>query len=69
VRTGGDNHQDTVSSDRIEGLTAAMELLALLAFFLLLTLASALGWTADSRDGADWKPSNDGRRRPRLRVL
>ncbi len=46
-----------------------MELLILLAFFLLLALASALGWTADSRDSADWKPSNDGRRRPKLRVL
>jgi hypothetical protein len=48
---------------------AAMELLVLLAFFLLLALASALGWTADSRDSADWKSSNEGQRRRRLRVL
>jgi hypothetical protein len=43
-----------------------MELLVLLAFFALLALASALGWTKDSRDSADWTPSDDGRRRPRL---
>jgi hypothetical protein len=56
-------------SDWIEGLTTAMELFVLLAFFLLLTLASVLGWTADSRDSADWTPSNEGRRRRRLRVI
>lgn len=41
-----------------------MELLILLVIFSLLALASALGLTADSRDSADWKPSNDGRRAP-----
>lgn len=34
-------------------------------FFALLALASALGWTRDSRDGSDWKPSDGGRRMPR----
>jgi hypothetical protein len=41
---------------------AAMELLLFFAFILLLALASALGLTVDSRDSADWKPTNDGRR-------
>lgn len=41
---------------------AAMELLLLLAFVLLLALASAFGLTTDSRDSADWKPTSDGRR-------
>ncbi|HEX2773951.1 MAG TPA: hypothetical protein VHN18_16190 [Micromonosporaceae bacterium] len=39
-----------------------MELLLLLAFVLLLALASAFGLTTDSRDSADWKPTSDGRR-------
>ncbi|MEN3611262.1 MULTISPECIES: hypothetical protein [unclassified Plantactinospora] len=29
-------------------------------FFLVLLLASMLGLTADSRDSADWRPSNGG---------
>jgi hypothetical protein len=29
-------------------------------FFLLLAVAAAAGLTADSRDYADWKPSNEG---------
>jgi hypothetical protein len=29
-------------------------------FFLLLAVAAALGRTVDSRDSADWKPTNDG---------
>ncbi|MDW5325550.1 hypothetical protein [Plantactinospora sp. KLBMP9567] len=29
-------------------------------FFLVLLLASMLGLTADSRDSADWRPSNAG---------
>jgi hypothetical protein len=41
---------------------AAMELLLLFAFLLVLGLASALGLTTDSRDSADWKPTVDGRR-------
>jgi hypothetical protein len=43
-----------------------MELL-LLAFFVLLALVSALGWTADSRDGADWMPTVGGQRVTRSR--
>ncbi|WP_255416216.1 MULTISPECIES: hypothetical protein [unclassified Plantactinospora] len=36
-----------------------MELLVSL-FFLVLFLASLLGLTADSRDSADWRPSEGG---------
>jgi hypothetical protein len=36
--------------------------LVLLVIFVLLAVASAAGLTADSRDGADWAPSADGRR-------
>jgi hypothetical protein len=39
-----------------------MELLVLLTFLLLLGLAGKLGLTSDSRDSADWKPTEDGRR-------
>ncbi|WP_412738987.1 hypothetical protein [Krasilnikovia sp. MM14-A1259] len=39
--------------------------LAVLVFFLFLTIAAALGLTADSRDGADWQPTVDGFRAPR----
>ena len=38
-----------------------MELL-LLAFFVVLAVVSALGWTTDSRDGADWAPTLSGQR-------
>jgi hypothetical protein len=38
--------------------------LALLAFFVLLLVASFLGWTADSRDSADWRSTGGGPRRP-----
>jgi hypothetical protein len=31
--------------------------LVVLGFLLLLVLASVAGWTADTRDSADWKPS------------
>jgi hypothetical protein len=34
--------------------------IAMAIFFVLLTLASIAGLTADSRDSADWKPTNDG---------
>jgi type II secretory pathway pseudopilin PulG len=43
-----------------------MELLVVIAIIVLLGLASALGWTTDSRDSADWTPSEDGRRARRL---
>lgn len=33
-----------------------------MVFVLLLALASALGWVADSRDGADWTPTESGHR-------
>jgi hypothetical protein len=36
-----------------------------LAFFVLLALASMLGLTADSRDSADWSPTDAGFRNPR----
>lgn len=36
-------------------------------FLLLLVLASIAGLTADSRDSADWKPTNDGFRATRPR--
>ncbi|SCL64963.1 hypothetical protein [Micromonospora yangpuensis] len=39
-----------------------MEILFVLFLFLTLASASALGWTVDSRDSADWHPSDDGRR-------
>lgn len=32
------------------------------AFLVLLTVLSALGLTADSREAGDWSPSEDGRR-------
>jgi hypothetical protein len=37
----------------------AMEIVVLL-FFVLLAAAAAAGLTVDSRDSADWKPTNDG---------
>ncbi|MEU4382235.1 hypothetical protein [Micromonospora echinofusca] len=43
-------------------MSAPMEILLFLFFLVLLALASAVGLTADSRDSADWKPSDDGRR-------
>ncbi len=39
--------------------------LFVLSIFVLLALAAALGWVADSRDGADWAPSADGLRTTR----
>ncbi|WDZ85716.1 hypothetical protein [Micromonospora cathayae] len=39
-----------------------METILFLLFFLLLAVASMLGLTVDSRDSADWKPTDDGRR-------
>jgi hypothetical protein len=34
--------------------------IAMAVFFLLLFVASIAGLTADSRDSADWKPTNEG---------
>jgi hypothetical protein len=36
--------------------------IVLLVFFVLIVLASMFGLTADSRDSADWKPTENGRR-------
>ena len=41
-----------------------MELIVFVAFLALLTIFSALGWVADSRDGADWAPTSNGMRAP-----
>jgi hypothetical protein len=46
-----------------------MELLVLLLFFVVLAIAALFGWTSDSRDSADWRPSDSGRRRSRPRLL
>ena len=42
-----------------------MELAVFAAFFVLLAVFAAAGLTADSRDSADWKPTDDGVRAPR----
>ncbi|MFG2063415.1 hypothetical protein ACGFIK_18585 [Micromonospora sp. NPDC048871] len=39
-----------------------MEFLFVLFLLLVLAVASAAGLTADSRDCADWKPTDGGRR-------
>ena len=39
--------------------------LAVLIFFVLIAIATAVGLTVDSRDSADWKPTTDGVRAPR----
>ena len=39
--------------------------LTILLFLLFIAVASAAGLTTDSRDGADWQPTMDGRRAPR----
>jgi hypothetical protein len=60
VRTGGSKQRHFT-----ERCTAVMELF-LLALIILLAIAGALRWTADSRDFADWQPSDGGfRRSPR----
>jgi len=33
---------------------------------VVLAVAGALGWTADSRERGDWLPSDEGRRHPRF---
>ncbi|WP_275407448.1 hypothetical protein [Paractinoplanes ferrugineus] len=38
--------------------------LGLVVFFLLITLASMTGRVCDSRDSADWKPTDGGFRAP-----
>jgi hypothetical protein len=39
--------------------------LFVIAFIGVVVLLAALGWVADSRDGADWTPTDSGFRRPR----
>jgi hypothetical protein len=39
--------------------------LAFLLFLVLIAAASFAGFTVDSRDGADWKPTVDGVRASR----
>ncbi|MER5701071.1 hypothetical protein ABT023_03810 [Micromonospora sp. NPDC002296] len=39
-----------------------MAFLSFLLFLLLLVAASASGLGADTRDSADWKPTDEGRR-------
>ncbi len=56
VRTGGENPPNQVKA------SAAMTVLLFLLFLLLLVGSSALGLTADTRDSADWKPTDGGRR-------
>jgi hypothetical protein len=46
-----------------------MELIIFAAFFGLLTLLSAIGWVADSRDGVDWTPTVNGVRAPARRPM
>jgi hypothetical protein len=56
MRIGGENppHHPKVS--------AAMGFLLFLLLVLLLVAVPATGLVADSRDSADWKPTDDGRR-------
>lgn len=56
VRTGGEKGLNHAK------VSAAMTVLLFLLFLLLLVGASAFGLTADTRDSADWKPSDDGQR-------
>lgn len=56
VRTGGETDSNRVKA------SAAMEFLFFLLFLVLLAVASAAGLTADTRDSADWKPTDGGRR-------
>jgi hypothetical protein len=34
--------------------------IAFAVFFALLLIAAIAGWTVDTRDSADWKPTNEG---------
>lgn len=42
-----------------------MEILFVFLLLVVLAVATAAGWTVDSRDGADWAASDDGLRQPR----
>lgn len=56
VRTGGE------TATNLAKVSTAMEFLLFLLFFVLLAATSAAGLTADTRDSADWKPTEAGRR-------
>ena len=56
MRTGGETDINHAKA------SAAMTGLLLLLFLLFLLAARATGLTTDSRDSADWKPTDDGRR-------
>ncbi|WP_165945718.1 hypothetical protein [Micromonospora sp. KC606] len=56
VRTGGEFISNNTK------VSAAMEFLLLMLFLVGLGAASAAGLTADSRDSADWKSTDQGRR-------
>ncbi|SCL62294.1 hypothetical protein GA0070606_3596 [Micromonospora citrea] len=56
VRTGGETDSNHAKA------SAAMEFLFVLLLVLVLAVASAAGLTADSRDSADWKATDDGHR-------
>ncbi|MGW3604426.1 hypothetical protein [Micromonospora sp. NPDC005161] len=56
MRTGGETDSNHAKA------SAAMEFVLFLLFLVLLAAASAAGFTVDSHDSADWKPSDDGRR-------
>jgi hypothetical protein len=56
--TGGDwSHREQNTSSGV-----VIVALGVLLFLVLIALASRLGYVADSRDSADWKPSFDGAR-------
>ncbi|MET7748557.1 hypothetical protein [Micromonospora sp. NPDC005367] len=56
MRIGGETDINRVK------VSAAMEILFLVLFLVALAAAGATGVTADSRDSADWKPTDAGRR-------
>ncbi|MER7439263.1 hypothetical protein [Micromonospora avicenniae] len=56
MRIGGETDINRVK------VSAVMEFLFLVLFLVLLAAAAATGVTADSRDSADWKPTDAGRR-------
>lgn len=56
MRIGGETDINCVK------VSAVMEFLFLVLFLVVLAAAGAAGVTADSRDSADWKPTDAGRR-------
>ncbi|TDC37778.1 hypothetical protein E1211_09260 [Micromonospora sp. 15K316] len=56
MRIGGETNINQMKAG------AVMEFLFLVLFLIVLAVAGATGVTADSRDSADWKPTEAGRR-------